>query len=250
MQLARKLDIHSLRRNSQTHAQGLREDTCHTRRPAVFERIERERETSRIDRHEDMISQPARAEILHGNGFCGRQGSVLVRGRDDLVEVAPDCSRGDLGLEVMRVQSAVKVAAGALLPERRLAKVADADVGEVAAEQLDALEVGREGDEGFCDAAGARPELQGPLRIWAALAVADDRGLEATGEGGEVVDVVRDVLSGDLHVSRRAAGWWGSVHIVHRFRGISTYEGSRSMLCSHSQPMLARSPGPRSQRQW
>ncbi len=47
----------------------------------------------------------------------------------------------------MRVEGGVVVASGALLPERGLAKTADTDFAEVAAEEIDAAEVGRERNE-------------------------------------------------------------------------------------------------------
>jgi len=45
------------------------------------------------------------------------------------------------------VESSVVVASGALLPEGGLTEIADTDVAEVAAEEIDAAEVGGERDE-------------------------------------------------------------------------------------------------------
>ena len=47
----------------------------------------------------------------------------------------------------MGVKGSVVVASIALLPERGLAKTADTDFAEVAAEEIDAAEVGRERNE-------------------------------------------------------------------------------------------------------
>jgi len=45
------------------------------------------------------------------------------------------------------VEGGVVVASGALLPEGGLTEIADTDVAELAAEEIDAAEVGREWDE-------------------------------------------------------------------------------------------------------
>lgn len=175
-----------------------------------------------------MARQASGAELLDGDGGRQWKGGVSLGWGNDFVRLLrlsdpsffatrrtnspqthlrPDCCGWHLSLEVLRVQRRVVVAAVLLLPERGLTFECGASVQQLAPKQEDASEIWRQGDECPRDAAGAGPELQRPLRVWAALAVADDRRLEASRQAREVVDVVGDVLGRDLHVGECTVGF-------------------------------------------
>jgi len=98
------------------------------------------------------------------------------------------------------VQCLVVAGALALLPERRLAINQVTDSRKLTDSQVDAIKVRRERDESPRDAAGARPELQSPLRDRTSLTVRDNSRLKTTRKARKVVEVVSHVLGRDLHV--------------------------------------------------
>ena len=120
--------------------------------------------------------------------------------------LCPDGGGRNQSAEVTRVQRFVVVRALALLPERGLAIDQVADSGEFADGQVDTIEVWRERDESPRNTPSTGPELQSPLRDRTSLAVRDDGRFETAGKAGEVVETVRHVLGGDLHVVHRPRG--------------------------------------------
>lgn len=112
-------------------------------------------------------------KVLHARGRRAGQLGILLRRINDAIGLRPNSGRRHELLKRVGVHGSIVSAASRLLPDSRLAQIADAKVVQVAAEELDAGEVGGQGDEGCGDGAGAGPEAQGPLHVGPALGVRD-----------------------------------------------------------------------------
>lgn len=94
-----------------------------------------------IDGHEDVRRHSSWTKTLYRYRRCTRKLSITLRRIDNAIKLGPDRSCRDHFLERVIVHRGEVIATCALLPYTSLAELADAEVGQIAAEELDAGEV-------------------------------------------------------------------------------------------------------------